>query len=230
MHLVILLFRRILILTIYFGRLRDVCVSPDGKIYLATSNQDGRANSPFPTAQDDRIIEIVSLNVSVYCNAEQSATICPGETYNFYGLEISQPGTYYDTIPGGKRMRYNSYPPDQYFWYLESIGLEDSVMMALDDTVTLTANEGFISYKWNDDPPSQDNTITIIASELGVGTHFYTIEVEDAKGCACTDTITLIVTPVVGIEKFSDLEFSVYPNPVKGDELNVDYRLLLMQS
>jgi glucose/arabinose dehydrogenase len=62
----------------YYGRLRDVCVSPDGKIYLATSNQDGRANSPFPTVQDDRIIEIVSLNVNVYCNAEQFATICPG--------------------------------------------------------------------------------------------------------------------------------------------------------
>ena len=98
-------------------------------------------------------------------------------------------------------------------------------MMALDDTVTLTANEGFISYKWNDDPPSQDNTITIIASELGIGTHFYTIEVEHAGGCVLTDTVAIIITPVVGIDKFSDLVFSVYPNPVTGDELNVDYTI-----
>ena len=35
-----------------------------------------------------------------------------------------------------------------------SIGLADSVMMELDDTETLSAKEGFISYKWNADPPS----------------------------------------------------------------------------
>ncbi len=208
----------------YFGRLRDVCVSPDGKIYLATSNQDGRANSPFPTAQDDRIIEIVSLNVIVYCDAEQSATLCPGETYNFYGLEISQPGTYYDTIPGGSECDTIVTLQISYF-ESKSIGLEDSVMMALDDTVTLTANEGFISYKWNDDPPSQDNTITIVASELGIGTYFYTIEVEHAGGCVLADTVAIIITPVVGIDKLSDLVFSVYPNPVTGDELNVDYTI-----
>ncbi len=41
-----------------YGRLRDIAVSPDGRIFLATSNQDGRANTSldFPTAQDDRII------------------------------------------------------------------------------------------------------------------------------------------------------------------------------
>jgi len=41
-----------------YGRLRDVCVSPDGDIYFATSNQDGRANPPFPTGEDDRIIKV----------------------------------------------------------------------------------------------------------------------------------------------------------------------------
>ncbi|MCL5992479.1 MAG: PQQ-dependent sugar dehydrogenase, partial [Bacteroidetes bacterium] len=38
-----------------FGRLRDVCISPDGKVYIATSNKDGRGS---PAAVDDRIIEI----------------------------------------------------------------------------------------------------------------------------------------------------------------------------
>ena len=259
----------------YFGRLRDVCVSPDGKIYLATSNQDGRANSPFPTAQDDRIIEIVSLNVSEYCNYEQFATICPGETYNFYGLEISLPGTYLDTIPGGSEcdtiislrldvaeeyniedeieicegdsVKVNGNYLSEAGVYIDSlltiygcdsivstqiihfdsgsIGVEDSVIMDLNDIVTLTANEGFISYKWNNDPPSQDNTITIIASELGEGTYFYTIEVEDTNGCILADTVKIIITPVVGVEKYSGLEFSVYPNPVTADELNVDYTI-----
>jgi aldose sugar dehydrogenase len=38
-----------------FGRLRDVVVGPDGALYVATSNQDGRGR---PGAGDDRILRI----------------------------------------------------------------------------------------------------------------------------------------------------------------------------
>ena len=38
-----------------FGRLRDVLVAPDGTVYLATSNKDGRGS---PAANDDRIIRV----------------------------------------------------------------------------------------------------------------------------------------------------------------------------
>lgn len=38
-----------------YGRLRDVCVSPDGAIYFSTSNRDGRGS---PTTDDDRIIKL----------------------------------------------------------------------------------------------------------------------------------------------------------------------------
>lgn len=44
-----------------FGRIRDVCVSPDGAVYLATSNRDGRANNGFPVAEDDRIIRLANI-------------------------------------------------------------------------------------------------------------------------------------------------------------------------
>jgi glucose/arabinose dehydrogenase len=38
-----------------FGRLRDVVVGPDGAVYVATSNQDGRGR---PASGDDRILRI----------------------------------------------------------------------------------------------------------------------------------------------------------------------------
>jgi glucose/arabinose dehydrogenase len=38
-----------------FGRLRDVAVGPDGAVYLATSNRDGRGD---PGERDDRILRI----------------------------------------------------------------------------------------------------------------------------------------------------------------------------
>ncbi len=46
--------------TFDFGRLRDVCVAPDGRVFIATSNQDGRAPgwSDFPLPNDDRIIAL----------------------------------------------------------------------------------------------------------------------------------------------------------------------------
>jgi len=39
-----------------FGRLRDVVSGPDGALYVATSNRDGRGR---PRPGDDRILRIV---------------------------------------------------------------------------------------------------------------------------------------------------------------------------
>lgn len=44
-----------------FGRLRDICISPDGRLFISTSNYDGRGN---PGPDDDRIIEIIPKKTS----------------------------------------------------------------------------------------------------------------------------------------------------------------------
>ena len=205
----------------WFGRLRDICISPDGRVFLAVSNRDGRGSVH---AGDDRIVEIAALNYNEYCTKEQNVSICPGETYNFYGQEISQPGFYTDTVLNASGCDTVVSLTLNYF-DVGSTGLEESVRIGIDETVTLTANEGFISYEWNGDPSLNDNAITIIATELGEGTFYYTLEVVDDKGCIINDTVEVIISATVDVHTLATLEFSVYPNPVFGNELNMYYTI-----
>jgi len=43
------------------GRIRDIAVSPDGRIFLCTSNRDPNHYGQFPLVNDDRILEIVYI-------------------------------------------------------------------------------------------------------------------------------------------------------------------------
>lgn len=46
-----------------FGRLRDVCVSPSGAVFISTSNRDWNPPANFPLPTDDRIIRISRAGV-----------------------------------------------------------------------------------------------------------------------------------------------------------------------
>lgn len=55
-----------------FGRIRDLCVSPAGDIYISTSNRDWNPVAGFPMPEDDRIIKISKLSKSDPQNAISS--------------------------------------------------------------------------------------------------------------------------------------------------------------
>jgi len=57
-----------------FGRLRSVCVSPAGDVYIATSNRDWNPNSS-PAKNDDRIIRIYRLDAKQANPGAKSAVI-----------------------------------------------------------------------------------------------------------------------------------------------------------
>ncbi len=57
-----------------YGRLRDLCVSPEGDVYVATSNRDWNPSPGFPKANDDRILRIRKVKNSKVMAAQlQSA-------------------------------------------------------------------------------------------------------------------------------------------------------------
>ncbi len=204
----------------WFGRLRDICISPDGRVFLAVSNRDGRGTV---RTGDDRIVEIVGQNTGQYCTREQTASICPGKTYNFYGQDISQPGYYLDTIIGEACDTIVSLFLD--FYDEGALGLDDSLTMSLNDTVALSVDQDYYSYQWNNDPSLNMRSIFVVGSQLGEGTFYYTLIVEDVNGCVLYDTTKVIIHSAVGFYENTVLEFSVYPNPVSGNELNLNYSI-----
>lgn len=57
------------------GRLRDVCISPDGRVFISTSNRDGRGT---PQTGDDKIIEIKAIDVnSAFSISPENFTLYP---------------------------------------------------------------------------------------------------------------------------------------------------------
>lgn len=46
-----------------YGRLRDICISPEGKVFIAVSNRDDRGT---PKADDDKIVEITPSSTTIH--------------------------------------------------------------------------------------------------------------------------------------------------------------------
>lgn len=65
-----------------FGRLRDLCIAPDGRVFVCTSNRDGRGNV---RQGDDRIVEIKGsgkLSVAIAKPTTDNARYKAGEDMN----------------------------------------------------------------------------------------------------------------------------------------------------
>ena len=60
-----------------FGRLRAICVSPQGRVYVGTSNRDGRGG---PAATDDRIL-VLENRAFVATAAQSTAAVYPFDIF-----------------------------------------------------------------------------------------------------------------------------------------------------
>ncbi len=69
----------------HFGRLRDLCISPEGRVFIATSNRDGRGD---PGPLDDRIIELIPETINGLATQENSAILSVYFDRSASGLHI----------------------------------------------------------------------------------------------------------------------------------------------
>ncbi len=99
-----------------FGRLRDLCIAPDGRLFLATSNKDGRGRNPFLGPEFDKIIEITPdpdvINSIEKKTKDTGLNIYPNPSNEGFYIESEKPVTVFDSF--GKPV-YES-GENNFFW------------------------------------------------------------------------------------------------------------------
>ncbi|PKL80794.1 MAG: quinoprotein glucose dehydrogenase [Ignavibacteriae bacterium HGW-Ignavibacteriae-4] len=69
-----------------YGRLRAVCVSPDGRVFFGTSNRDGRGQPGFP--DNDKIVEITPVKTNVESKDKGSSfEVFPNPSYGHLNIK-----------------------------------------------------------------------------------------------------------------------------------------------
>ena len=129
----------------------------------------------------------ISVNQPVISNLTYS--MCQGESYNFYGQNITAAGTYthtLQTINGCDSVltltvTLKALPPT---------AITGTTSFCEGETTTLTATGG-VSYVWSNG--SAENSISV--NQSGV----YTVTATNAEGCSATANVTVTVNPLPNV-------------------------------
>ena len=113
-----------------FGRLRAICVSPQGKIYVSTSNRDGRGN---PAATDDRILVLENRAYVLANTSARNAVfqLWPNPAQHAVSLHLPSPptsattATVHDAL--GRVVRTADFAPGQNDLLVNLAGLRKGV-------------------------------------------------------------------------------------------------------
>lgn len=121
-----------------------------------------------------------------------NVTICPGESYLFNGLTVTQPGTYLDTIDlEGEcdsilelHLSYASLPS-------VNLGNDISICYDYQFPVMLNAGTGFSSYAWS----TGETSPSISVSQAGT----YSVIVANDDGCEDSDDVTVTLNTHIDV-------------------------------
>lgn len=95
------------------------------------------------------------------------------------------------------------------------LDLGNDTTISLYDMLTLEADDGY-QYLWN--TGSISNSIQIYGTQIGVGTHKYSLRITDSKQCMNYDTILVTVkAPNTISTQENNQKYRVFPNPTQGE-------------
>lgn len=83
-------------------------------------------------------------------------------------------------------------------------------------TVNVSGGVGPFTFSWSD----PQNQTTPTATNLAAGV--YNVTVTGSNGCSGITSVTVPNETIIGIVKLTDSKVSVYPNPVKGNSINLE--------
>ena len=127
-----------------------------------------------------------TVTVNPTYNIPLSHSICQGESYNFYGQNLTTAGTYthtLQTVNGCDSVLTLNLTVKS----LPTPSISGNTTLCEGESATLTANGG-IAYLWNNG--STNNGISV--GESGV----YTVTVTNVEGCSATANVTVSVNPL----------------------------------
>ena len=153
----------------------SITVSNAGTYTVTGTDANGCTNTATKT---------VSVNPTY--NIPLTHSICQGESYNFYGQNLTTAGTYthtLQTINGCDSVLTLTLTVKA----LPTPTITGNTSLCEGETTTLTANGG-VSYAWSN--ASTSNSISV--SQSGV----YTVTATNAEGCSATANVTVTVNPL----------------------------------
>ncbi|MEA1875109.1 MAG: immunoglobulin domain-containing protein [Bacteroidota bacterium] len=127
-------------------------------------------------------------------------------------IEVTESGTYYCTTEGDAFGCISSDTIDITILTVPVIDLGDDHTIARDSSVTLSVEEGFLSYYWSNGTNMNEAIYT--GNYLGAGTHEAWVMITAENGCTTSDTVQIIVLQGESVGQIQNGEMvSIYPNP-----------------
>ncbi len=152
-----------------------ITVSSAGTYTVTGTDANGCSNTATKT-----------VTVNPTYNIPLTHSICQGESYNFYGQNLTTAGTYthtLQTVNGCDSMLTLTLTVRP----LPTPTISGNTTLCQGQSTTLTANGG-VSYLWSD--ASTNSSISV--SQSGI----YTVTATNAEGCTGTATVTVAVNPL----------------------------------
>ena len=152
-----------------------ITVSSAGTYTVTGTDANGCSNTATKT---------VSVNPTY--NIPLAHSICQGESYNFYGQNLTAAGTYthtLQTVNGCDSVLTLTLTVKA----LPTPAITGNTSLCQGQTTTLTANGG-ISYLWSN--ASTNNSINVTQSGV------YTVTATNVEGCSATASVTVTVNPL----------------------------------